>query len=199
MTPPAHHFERQVPFWFVPRFMAQHGVLEREREAMPALPRDSRVLNETHAYLRFPFFGRISALLHGFARDEGVELRSPLLDSRVVAFAAERPWSERIDGRETKILLRRAMRGLLPESLLAPRERRTGVTSAYFLRQLRGPGRAVVEGALKDPRLADLGMIDVGRLRRAWEHVLANDDDETGVRIFFTIQAELWLRSHEAA
>lgn len=196
---PPHHFDRQVPYWFVPRFLERHGVLERERTAMPPLPRHDRVLEETHAYLRFPYFGRISALLHGFARDEGVELRSPLLDSRVVGFAAERPWSDRADGRETKVLLRRAMRGLLPEALLAPRARRTGVTSAYFLRQLRGPGRRLIEAALRAPRLADLGMIDPARLHRAWEHVQANDDAETGVRIFFTVQAELWLRGREAS
>jgi asparagine synthetase B (glutamine-hydrolysing) len=115
------------------------------------LPRTSRVLAETHAYLRFPFFGRVVGVLRAFALEEGVELRSPLLDDRVVRFAVRRPWSERSDGLETKILLRRAMRGLIPESVLAPRPHRTGVTSAYFLRQLRGPARPHIEDALRDP------------------------------------------------
>ncbi len=197
MEPPPHHLDRQPPFWFVPRFLESHAVLVRERRAAPVLPGSSRVLAESHAYLRYAYFGRVLAQLHRFAREEGVESRSPLLDSRVVAFAAQRPWSERANGPETKLLLRRAMRGLLPDRVLAPRARRTGVTSAYFLRQLRGPGRAAVTEMLNDSRLADVGMIDLPRLRRAWEHVLAHDDDEMGIRIYFTLQAEFWLRSHE--
>ena len=114
----------------------------------------------------------------------------------MVRFAARRPWNERADGRETKVVLRRAMQGLLPAHVLAPRAHRTGVTSAYFLRQMRGPGRPLVEAMLQDPLLASIGMIDAPRLRRAWAHVLEHDDDETGARIFFTLQAELWLRAH---
>lgn len=195
---PGTAFDRAIPFWFEQRFVATHSVVERERDARPQLPRGSLVLAECHAYLRFPFFGRILSMLQRFAHSEGVELRSPLLDSRVVAFAIGRPWSDRADGRETKVLLRRAMRGLLPDDVLAPRTHRTGVTSAYFLRQLRGPGRPLVDDLLRESRLADLGMIDLSRLRRAWDHVLARDDDEVGIRIFFTLQAELWLRGHAA-
>jgi len=196
MQPPKHHFHRDPPPWFRTRFLAEHGVAEREEAAAPALPRSSRVLGETHAYLRYPFFARILGTLRSFALEEGVELRSPLLDDRIVRFAARRPWNERADRGETKVVLRRAMQGLLPAQILAPRERRTGVTSAYFLRQMRGPGRPLVEATLQDSLLASLGMIDVPRLRHAWQHVLEHDNDEIGARIFFTLEAELWLRAH---
>lgn len=195
MSPPRHYLHRAPPFWFTARFLATHDLVGLDEAAMPPLPGGSRVLGETHAYLRFPFFARIMGTLRHFALEEGVALRSPLMDDRVVRFAARRPWSERADGRETKIVLRRAMAGLLPDHVLAPRTRRTGTTSAYFLRQLRGPGRSLVDSVLQDPLLASLGMIDVIRLRHAWKHVLEHDDDETGARIYFTVQAELWLRS----
>lgn len=199
--PPRHYLERGVPFWFRAEFLAQHGIAERERLHRPALPAHDAVLAEGHAFLRFAFYPRIIGMLHSFALEEGVELRSPLLDERIVRFAMRRPWSERSDGRETKILLRRAMKGLLPDQVLAPRSHRTGVTSAYFLRQLRGPARPLVEGTffLADSRLASMGMIDARLLRRAWDHLLAHDDDELGGRIFFTLQAELWLRGQEGA
>jgi hypothetical protein len=61
---------------------------------------------------------------------------------------------------------------------------------------MRGPGRPLVEAMLQDPLLASLGMIDVPRLRHAWAHVLEHDNDEIGARIFFTLEAELWLRAH---
>lgn len=196
---PRHHLHRQPSWWVTDAILEEGGALAREDAALPALPRSSRVLAETHAYLRFPFFGRIMGALRAFALEEGVVLRSPLLDDRVVRFAARRPWSERSDGTETKILLRRAMRGLVPDALLAPRPHRTGVTSAYFLRQLRGPARPLIEEALRDPLLATLGVIDATRLRSAWSHVLEVDDDDLGARVFFTVQAEWWARAHASA
>ena len=196
MEPPRHHLHREPSYWTRWRFLESEGVLEREAAARPSLPRSSHVLGETHAYLRFPFYPRIFGTLCTFAEEEGVEMRSPLIDERVVRFAARRPWSERIDRHETKIVLRRAMHGLLPAQVLAPRPHRTGITSAYFLRQLRGPGRPLVEGMLKDPLLASLGMIDAPRFRHAWTQVLEHDNDELAARIFFTLQAELWMRGH---
>jgi len=193
---PHHHLHRTAARWVRSDFLRTSGALARDEAAAPSLPTHSRVLSETHAYLRYPFFGRILGSLRGFALDEGVELRSPLLDDRVVRFAIRRPWSERSDGRETKILLRRAMRGVLPAHVLAPRPSRTGITSAYFLRQLRGPARPVLEAALQDPLLATLGIVDTRRLRHAWDHMLQHDDDDTGARLFFTLQAELWTRAH---
>ena len=193
------HLHREPPFWFTAQFLRTHDLVGRDEAAMPQLPRGSRVLSETHAFLRFPFFARIVSTLRQFALEEGVELRSPLLDDRVVRFAARRPWSERADGRETKILLRRAMSGLLPDHIVAPRTHRTGITSAYFLRQLRGPARPFIESVLQDPLLASVGMIDAPRLRHAWKHVMEQDDDEIGARLYFTVQAELWLRSRAAA
>lgn len=189
------YLTRRPPLWFRAKFLAQHDVMARELAARPVAPRGDRVLVETHAFLRFAFFTRVVALLRGYALEEGVALRSPLLDDRVVRFAAQRPWSERADRKETKILLRKAMEGLIPPQVIAPRTHRTGITSAYFLRQLRGPARPVLESLLKEPVLASIGMIDPVRLRRAWEHVLTHDDDETGARVFFTLQTELWLRS----
>jgi asparagine synthase (glutamine-hydrolysing) len=198
---PRHYLDRQPPAWFRRDFLERHDVAGREDRNRPELPTGDAVLAEGLAFLRFAFFPRIIGMLYGFAVDEGVELRSPLLDERVVRFALQRPWSERADGRETKVLLRRAMRGLLPDHVLAPRPHRTGVTSAYFLRQMRGAARPLVEGTffLTDSRLASLGMIDPQRLRRAWEFVLGHDDDELAGRIFFTLQAELWLRAQEPA
>ncbi|MBX3173943.1 MAG: hypothetical protein KF709_05990 [Gemmatimonadaceae bacterium] len=194
--PPGDYLERLPPGWFRRDFLLRHRILDREREARPRIDRRRAVLGESQAYLTFAFYPRVFGLLTGFAREEGVALRSPLLDERIVRFAVQRPWSDRVDGAETKLLLRRAMRGRLPDELLAPRSHRTGTTNAYFLRELRGAGWAVAEPLLDDLRLADIGMIEPSHYRRAWQHLLGHDDDELAVRLFFTLQAELWLRTH---
>lgn len=194
-TPP-HYLERAPSAWFRRAFLREHQVLERDFASRPALPRTSTVLAETHAFMLFPYFARVAGRVASFALSEGVEGRSPLLDARVVDFAARRPWHERSSGRETKILLRRAMQGLLPDSVLAPRARRTGTTSSYFKRSLQEDGRPLIEEMLRNPRLADLGMIDASVLLRAWSHYLSTGNEDLGLRVFFTAQAELWLRTH---
>lgn len=196
MSSSAHYLERRPSPWIRTAFLREHGVFEAEAGATPPLPHSSAVLAETHAYLLYPAFPRLVSRLSGFAVEEGVELRSPLLDARVVRFAAARPWRDRVDQRETKVLLRRSMRGLLPDEVLAPRTHRTGVTSGYFVRSLRGPGRPVLEPLMENSRLASLGIINPATLQRAWEYFLRTGDDDVGVRIYFTLQCELWLRTH---
>ena len=197
MGAPRHYLDRLPSAWCRHAFLREHGVIERDMAARPVLTRASTVLAETHAFLVYPYFPRVTGRVASFALREGAELRSPLLDARVVDFAARRPWYERANRRETKILLRRSMRGLLPERLLAPRERRTGTTSDYFKRSLQGPGRAVIDDALREPRLAQLGIVDPTALQRAWDYYLKSGNEETGLRIFFTVQTELWLRARE--
>lgn len=194
--PPRDYLERLPPRWFRRDFLARERILERERAAAPRRKARQFVLAESQAYLMFPFYPRIFALLHDFAREEGVELRSPLLDERVVRFALARPWSDRVDGNETKRLLRAAMRGRLPDAVLAPRSQRTGTTNAYFLRELRHAGWPVAQELLPAMRLAELGIIEPSHYERAWQHVLQHDDDELATRVFFTLQAELWLQTH---
>jgi asparagine synthase (glutamine-hydrolysing) len=195
---PMHYLERRAPIWFKREFLSQHDVLGRDEAARPPLPRESFVLAEATAYLRFAFYPRIFGMLFDFAREEGVELRSPLLDERVVRFAVARPWSDRVDGAETKRSLRRAVRGLVPDSVLAPRARRTGTTDAYFLREVRRIVWPLAQRLLPTMRLVELGMVDPIVYARAWEHVLQHDDDELALRAYFTLQAELWIRSRTA-
>ena len=194
--PPRNYLERLPPRWFRRDFLQTHGVMAREETARPRRLAKSHILAEAHAYLTFAFYPRIFAQLFRFAREEGVELRSPLLDERVVRFAVQRPWSDRVDGPETKRLLRHAMRDRLPAEILAPRAHRTGTTNAYFLRELRRDGWPVAQRVLPEMRMASLGIIEPSHYRRAWEHVMQHDDDELAARLFFTLQAELWLRTH---
>ncbi len=189
------YLDRFPPIWFRQDFLRAHQVRERDRAAQPSLPDGNLLRRETHVFLRFPFFQRIYAHLHAFGLEEGLELRSPLIDQRIVQFAARRPWSDRADGKETKRLLRRAMRDLLPAEVLAPRPHRTGTTNAYFVRQMREAGWPIAERTLRDSRLAALGMIDPAVLRDGWTHLLQHDDSELAGRLFFTLQAELWMRT----
>jgi asparagine synthase (glutamine-hydrolysing) len=134
------------------------------------------------------------------ALEEGVELRSPLFDNRVVAFAAARPREDRARGAETKRLLRAAMRGALPDALLAPRARRTGMPGAYLARSLRATHASEIERLLAAPlALAEAGVLDGAAFRGAWARYQRGDNSVPALHLLLTLHAELWMRAHGAA
>jgi len=134
-----------------------------------------------------------------FALGEGAEVRSPLVDGRLIQFAAARPVTERTPLGGSKKLLREASRGLVPESVRAPRSVKTGIPKGYFHRQMHaGFGEVfgrVFGPAIRSCHLADLGIIDANRLEEARSDYEKTGDHLTGVWLFLTLQAELWLRS----
>lgn len=192
----ADYLERLPPRWFRHDSLRDLALLEHERRARPPQRVRNAVLAEGHAYLEFAYFPRIYAMLNGFSADAGLEQRSPLLDQRLVRFALQRPWSDRVDRGETKRLLRRAMRGRLPDRVLAARPHRTGTTEGYFLRKLRAHAWPEAQTHFRNLRLADLRLVDVTEYERAWQYLLQHDDGELAARVFFTFTTELWLRTH---
>ena len=176
-------------------------MLFRSRARTTPAPRvgESFSAVESRYYLTSPYFPRVYACVGGLAREEGVEIRSPLMDPRVIAFAAGRPREERASKRETKRVLRAAMRGIIPDDVLAPRRMRTGTTGRLFARAFRAAGSDLVTEATHQSRLAELGIIDPTALRRGWREWEANQDGNLGVALFLTLQAEFWARARDGA
>ena len=198
--PLAGHFERGLPPWISAGFARRHALLERDRAAIP--PRDGRGAADAEVrwLLSYAFFPRVLATVSAFALEEGVELRSPLFDARVVAFAAGRPREDRAQGAETKRLLRAAMRGLLADALLAPRARRTGAPGAYLARSLRVTHAVEIDHLLAAPLvLADHGVLEPAAFRGAWARFRGGDDSVPALHLLLTLHAELWMRAHAAA
>jgi asparagine synthase (glutamine-hydrolysing) len=63
-----------------------------------------------------------------------LEARAPFLDHRVIEFAASLPPSYRLQGLTTKYLLKRALRGFLPDENLTRRKMGFGVPISHWLR-----------------------------------------------------------------
>jgi asparagine synthase (glutamine-hydrolysing) len=70
----------------------------------------------------------------------GVENRTPFLDHRVVEFAFRLPQALKLEGSQTKVLLRRAARGLVPDAIVdRPEKRGLGVPVGRWLNnELKG-------------------------------------------------------------
>ena len=193
------YLERDVPAWINADFARRHAFHERARLTPARRRGESFAAVESRYYMTSPYFPRVYTCVSGIAREEGIEVRSPLLDARVIAFAAKRPRDERASRQETKRVLRAAMRGVIPDDVLAPRRVRTGTTGRLFGRALRDGGADLIDEVTRDCRLAELGIIEPAALRRGWEAWRATGDGNLGVALFLTLQTEFWTRAHDAA
>jgi len=190
------YLERTLPPWMDGKFARDHELDSRDRVHGPRLPRGSRADQEMAWYLSNQYFARVFGCVSTFAREEGVEIRSPLYDRRVIEFALTRPRWERSSGRETKTLLRAAMHGLLPDNVLRTRATRTGVTGGYFTRSMREHLPAIVDEFFDNSVLAQFGVIDALHFRRSVNEYARGVESNFAASLYFTLQTELWLRSH---
>ncbi|PYP78184.1 MAG: hypothetical protein DMD35_12045, partial [Gemmatimonadetes bacterium] len=191
-------FEQRVSPVLREDFVRRHRLREREREAAPYGRYPTLSSTEQLWSMTTPMFPRIRATLTAAQLRAGVTARTPFLDDRLYRFAMSRPRRERVVARETKRLLRHAMRGMLPDAFLAPRPERTGVTTQYMREAMRGPARPFFDAVFERPMLAELGIIDAARLREDWRQY-AESGEGLPVRLYELLQAELWLRAHQGS
>jgi asparagine synthase (glutamine-hydrolysing) len=92
----------------------------------------------------------------------GVEVRMPFMDYRLVNFSFSLPAESKIGGGFTKLILREAMRGLLPEEIRV-RKGKIGFNSP-LLQWFQGPLAPWLERALGGTGSAE-GLVDVAALR----------------------------------
>ncbi|MGH7719671.1 MAG: asparagine synthase-related protein, partial [Gemmatimonadaceae bacterium] len=189
--------ERELPAWISPPFARRHGLWNAGRRQVGRREGEGAGSYFTYWMIASPIFPRVFASAASSALEEGVELRSPLFDRRIVEFAATRPRWERLGGGQTKTLLRRSMRGLLPPRVIAPRTHRTGTTRDYHAAAARRWYPMLLDDMSRSSRLADLGIVDLPSLRRAGERYLRDMNGDDAVNLFFTISTELWLRARE--
>lgn len=190
---------QELPSWLRAEVARDPALLARTMREPPRRTLEGVAAYESRWYLTSPYFPRAVSWAAAFALSEGIEVRSPILDQRVIEFAAARPVLERspVDG--GKVLLREAMKGLVPDSVLAPRPRKTGIPRAYFHQRMREEFAAVFAGVFETRDrgvfLADLGLVDLVELRRAHAAYASSGEHFAGIQLYLTLQAELWLRS----
>jgi asparagine synthase (glutamine-hydrolysing) len=195
---PRHYMEHPAAPWLRREFMVQHGLRERALDTLRATRGESLAQTENMLYVSAPAWSWAGGYMRSALLQEGVEARSPLLDVRVVEFALSRPVSERTDWSETKILLRRAMEGLLPATVLAPRARRTGSTAGFSARRMREAYPVLLRRLFGQPlRLAELGVVDPAVLKAAADRWAEQGDDSARVGLFDAMRVEFWLRGRE--
>jgi asparagine synthase (glutamine-hydrolysing) len=97
-----------------------------------------------------------------------LEAREPLLDHKLLEFAASVPTGLKLKNGKSKYLLRRLLERRVPKSIVErPKHGFEAPTGAW----LRGPLAPMVDALLLDGRLRDRGIFDDGTVARVWrEH-----------------------------
>jgi len=142
--------------------------------------------------MREPLLPMIAEILTAQATQHGVELRHPLLDHRLFELAASLPTTQAFAAGMQKIILRNAMRGLLPDEVVNRRHKI--YPNAIAERGLREREQAKVWALMTNMVAAEMGFVDEARLREEYQRYL---NGKTRSALFWhTLTLESWLREY---
>lgn len=118
-----------------------------------------------------------------------IESRVPFLDHKLVEFTAKMPVRMKLRNRETKWILREAMRGILPGEILTRSKMGFPVP---FGNWLRNEFRHIVDEYILSERALGRGIFNAEFVRRlVQKHNAGEKHDE---RLWFLLNFELWQR-----
>ncbi len=121
----------------------------------------------------------------------GLEVRAPFLDHRVVEFVAGLPSDVKLRRGTTKVILREAMRPILPPEILAKPKRGF---EAPVSRWLRSELRDFTEDILLSGRALQRGLFHPRAVKQLWADHLAGLTN-AGHRLWILLMLELWFQA----
>ena len=145
-----------------------HGHVAEERyvRAMADAPARDALSRAQYADLKIWLPGDILTKVDRASMAVSLEAREPLLDHRLVEFAARLPANMRLRGGTGKWLMKRALASRLPDEIL--NRRKMGFVtpvSAWLRGRLAGEAAAIAQGSA----LAETGWFDAAAIRRLAE------------------------------
>lgn len=182
-----------------PPALLQPELVRRADQRMRELP--ARALDHAEPLNHHLYLGvvrdSIPSLLHYEDRNSmayAIEARVPFLDHRLVEFALGVPPDLKINGADTKLVMRRALQGVLPDAVVNRKDKLGYPTP--FGAWLRGDLRAETEAFLFD-QVERRAWFTPGTIRAIWRDHLAERRNNAAL-IHRLITAELWLAQTSA-
>ncbi|HEX9931746.1 MAG TPA: XrtA/PEP-CTERM system amidotransferase [Allosphingosinicella sp.] len=145
------------------RALGSHRAERRYVEAMRAAPAADALGRAQYADLKLWLPGDILTKVDRTSMAVSLEAREPLLDHRLVEFAASLPIAARVRGGSGKVLMKRVLEERLPHEILhRPKMGFVTPVSAWF----RGPLRREAEAIAYSPAFAELRWFDPEAIAR---------------------------------
>jgi asparagine synthase (glutamine-hydrolysing) len=119
-----------------------------------------------------------------------LEARDPLLDHKLLEFAATVPSSLKLKNGRSKYLLRRVLERKLPKAIV---DRPKQGFEAPVGEWLRGPLAPMVDDLILDGRLRGRGIFDDQAITRLWQQHRSGVRDHRH-RLWSLVMLELWFR-----
>lgn len=129
------------------------------------------------------------------AMEAGVEVRVPLVDRRLVAWAMQLPLAAKISFGETKRILRASQRDRLPAEILTRPKQGFGVPMRGWL---LGPAREMMADLTSRETVSRRGLFDADAVAALRDDFLAQRID-AAFTLFPMMAMELWCRALDAA
>ena len=125
----------------------------------------------------------------------GIEVRVPMVDNRLAAYVTALPSAYKVRGWQKKVILRRALRGIVPDAILDGPKRGLGVPVSHWLRtSLAG----FMQEVLRDRAARDVGLFD----HRALDTLIREHLDgrrDHGYLLFRLVNLVLWHDAYRPA
>ena len=149
-------------------------------------PIDRGLYVDVHTYLVDDILTKVDRMSMAVS----LEARDPLLDHRLLEFAATVPSSLKLRDGRGKYLLRRVLQRRMPPGIL---DRPKHGFEAPIGEWLRGPLAPMTDALLGDGRLRERGIFDAREVARLWtEHRDRRADHRH--RLWQLVMLELWFR-----
>jgi asparagine synthase (glutamine-hydrolysing) len=123
-----------------------------------------------------------------------LETRAPLLDYRVVEYAAQIPSAVKLNGKEKKYILKKTFERMLPEDILYRKKMGFSVPLAHWLRHELRP---IADSLLTDQRGELSHCFDMVKVGRLWQRHLGGCDHFTQ-ELWSMLVFALWWQRYES-
>lgn len=139
-----------------------------------------------------PFTTQVGMYYGTLAQRFGLQPRHVLLDHRLIEFALSLPTTQSIRNGQRKTIMRNAMRGRLPDSVVDMWGKI--VPTHISERGLREREQAKIWNYLTNMRAAEMGFVDAPALRKTYRDYL--DGKSQNALFFYALTLEDWLRRY---
>ena len=183
--------------WVSRDALVRLGLFEAARRAAPASDLRQEARRRRHRAILDDSVARNAEALERQYAASGVRYADPWADLRLADLVLAMRQHELTPGGESKALVRKAMRGVLPEE--ARLAARKASPAALYDRGILERAQPVVRSLIEGSRLARAGYVDEAELRASYERQLAGDSRVSNAEraLFWRyLDAEDWMRRY---